>query len=858
MRIPAVRITRPALPTGFTSRPRVLQELDRVGPGQLIAVIAPPGHGKTALLVDWLSRPGGPPSAWICLDAVDDAPRLRSALLAAVAALPGLPADSPLRTVGSGGGDLAGLDVVDELAMALDGPGPVIRVVLDDVHALIDPAALRDLARLVRRRPARLRLVLAARVDPPLPLPRMRLEGRLHELRAEDLRFTVDETAALLHASGLDVTAEQVAVLHAETGGWVAGLRLAALALRSRADPERFIAQFSGSERSVADYLTDEVMAGLPVQIRQFLRVTAICAELPAGLAVALSGRPDAERVLDELTRATALVERRAAGTYRIHTLLRTHLITDLERHFPASHHRAHARAARWWLAAAEPEHALRHAERAGEPALLLDVLRAGGVRLVATGRLAAVRQALAVAGPGTRATDPWPALLEALVHHEDNAPAEAAAALERARRLRPSDGGAALAVLRASVELLVTGRTPVDALAARPPWPVPVELDALLRLSRAEAALGQAEADPEDLRERLDGVVALAREHDLPYVEVRALSLLAGLESALGRYREMTAAATGALVAAGQRRCSTVWTAGAAALIAYGCLLAGDPAAARARAEAVPATRALPTPDTELALRMVHGTALGDLGERAAGLAGCRLARAAFGDADGPAPLLAALAVLEHRAALVQSGGDLAGEVAEWLERRVGKVGEVLLMDAWAHLRAGRIEAAGAALEPLAAGSVVVLAAHTPIEVHLLQAEVALRRGEPAGGRAELAAALELGSAMDVARPFALTSGPIRDLLSPGPPPGVDARFAKRIAAALAVIHPDVPAPLSERELAVLSLLPSLLSAGDIADELTVSINTVKSHIRSIYGKLGVSTRRDAVRLAHERHLFP
>jgi LuxR family transcriptional regulator, maltose regulon positive regulatory protein len=858
MRIPASKIAMPDLPTGFASRPHLLEELDRATVEQLLVVIAPPGWGKTALLTDWLRRPAGPPSVWISVDAVDDAPRLRSALLAGLRAIPGLPADSPLHDVGHGGGDRTGLDVVDELAAALDTARPAIRVVLDDVHELMDPEALRDLARLIRRRPAGLRLVLAGRMDPPLPLPRMRLEGRLHELRAEELRFTVDDTAAVLRASGLDVTAEQVAVLHARTGGWAAGLRLAALALRDRDDPASFIAQFSGSERSVADYLTEEVMAGLPEQTRQFLRVIAVCAELPAGLAVALSGRADAERVLDELTRSTALVEHTEPRTYRIHTLLRTYLVTELERHLPALYRRTQATAARWRLAADDPEHALLHAERTGEPALLLDLLRDSGVRLVATGRLPAVRRALDASGSAARTADPWPALLAALVHHEEHTRSDAVAALAQARRVWSPDAEPALDVLRATVELLVTGRWPADRPAG-PPGSVPPEVDLLRQLSEAGAAAWADGTDADQIRTRLEDVAAYSRERGFCYLEVRALSLLAAHESARGRYRAMTAAATAAVAAAkDQGRQPAEWTAGAAALIAYGDLLAGDPATARARAEAILATGAPLAPDTEFTLRVVHGTALGDLGERASGRAACRLARAAFGDADGPAGLLAALAVLEHRTVLAQGGPGPAAETADWLEQRVGKVGEVLLMAAWEHLRADRPEAAHAALEPLVAGSVEALVPHTPLEVHLVQAEAALHRGDRATGRAELAAALSLGSALDVVRPFALVGGPTRELLRYSPPAGVSRWFAGRLAAALSAIHEDDPAALSERELAVLALLPSLLTAGEIADELTVSVNTVKSHIRSIYGKLGVSARRDAVRRAYERDLYP
>jgi LuxR family maltose regulon positive regulatory protein len=689
----------------------------------------------------------------------------------------------------------------------------------------------------------------------------MRLEGRVHELRAEDLRFDVGATAALLHAAGIDIAPEQVAVLHARTGGWAAGLRLAALALRGRDDPQAFIAQFSGSEGSVAGYLTDEVMAVLPDETGQFLRTCSVCAQLPAGLAVALTGRADAERMLDELTRMTALVELVEPRTYRIQTLLRAYLVTELERHLPALHRRADAAAARWWLAADEPEHALRHAERTGDPGLVLDLLRESGVRLVATGRLSAVRRALDACGPAARTTDPWSPLLAALVHDAENAHPAAAEALAHAGRLWPRDAGPVLDVLRASVERLVTGRGPLDP-PPEPPASVPLELETLRRMSEAAVIVRSDQAHTEDAgdaaRARLDEVARLAREHGFPYFEVRALSMRAAFEAARGGYRAMRAAASAAVAAAeveSESERPPDHVAGPAALIAYGDLLAGDAAAALARTEEVLGGGSALAPQTEAVLQVVHRAACADLGEHARSRTGRRLAE--FDDVDAPAPLLAALAVLEHAVVLAQGGPRPAAETAEWLGQRVGRVGELLLMDAWAHLQAGRPDAARTAVDPLVHGSLGALVPYTPVEVRLVRTEAALRQGDRATARLELAAALAGGAAFEVVRPFLLAGPMTRDLLATDPP-GKDARFAGRLAAALSQARVDVPAALSERELAVLTLLPSLLSAREIADELTVSVNTVKSHIRSIYAKLGVSARRDAIRRAHELDLFP
>jgi LuxR family maltose regulon positive regulatory protein len=634
----------------------------------------------------------------------------------------------------------------------------------------------------------------------------------------------------------------------------VAGLRFAALALRSSDDPDGFIAQFSGSEQSVADYLTGEVKARLPAESRRLLRTAAVCSELPTGLAVALFGREDAGQVLAELARSTALVQRTDPETYRIHTLLRTYLATDLERRFPDDHRRSNIISARWWLAADEPLHALRHAEHAGEPEVLRSLLRECGVRLLAMGQFPAVRRALGAATPHDGAADPWVALLAAVASYVAS-PASDDAALEQVRRAWPDDAEPALRVLRVCAELLLTSTWPREVIDN----PVPTtsaELEALLTLSLARASVGR-DVDPDEFGSRLTAVAEASESRGYSYFEVWALSMLAELEMSRGRYREMRAAAAAAMgVAAVQGREPGEWTADAGAYLAYGDLLAGDPTSARARAVTLLTGASRLPPTAEFTLHVVHGTALGDLGERASGIAVCRAARMELADAEVPAHLLAALLVLEFRSALALTG-PIAAETSEWLERRLGKVGEVLLMEAWAQLVGGRYEAARAALEPLVGGAVTALVPHTSVEVRLVLAEVALHAEDLDTGRAELAEALVLGERLGVVRPFALAGPLTAGLLRSPPLPVTSRQFAERLTAAFGVVHAEVPAPLSERELAVLALLPSLLSGGEIADELTVSVNTVKSHIRSIYKKLGVTNRRDAVRQAQERNLI-
>jgi LuxR family transcriptional regulator, maltose regulon positive regulatory protein len=390
-------------------------------------------------------------------------------------------------------------------------------------------------------------------------------------------------------------------------------------------------------------------------------------------------------------------------------------------------------------------------------------------------------------------------------------------------------------------------------------PGVVRPELRALLHASRAVAHLGIGNAaDPELAQAELERAVDLAGSHDLGYLEVQSLWTLASLASARGDQRAMVARAEQAVATASRHgRHPSAWTAGPMGLLGYADLLRGEPTLAAGRsAEALATADTLPV-EAAYTLRAVHGAALADLGQRATGLAELRAARTGFGDAPAPAPLLTSLAVIEHRVALLNGNLPAAAEVARWLQARVGPIGEALLLRAWTEAARGHHEAARTLVAPLHDPEQPVLLRHTVVEAHLVGAEAALQAGQDDAGRAALEAALAAAEAIGVIRPFAL-AGPLtqREL---------DARtvrdrstFAARVAVARAAVVPDPAVLLSEREMAVLTLLPSLLSAREIADEFTVSVNTVKSHIRSIYAKLGVSSRRDAVLGARDRGLLP
>jgi LuxR family transcriptional regulator, maltose regulon positive regulatory protein len=303
----------------------------------------------------------------------------------------------------------------------------------------VEPEALHGLEILIRNRPCGMQLVLSSRCDPPLSLPRLRLAGRLWELRAAQMRFSPAEATELYERSGLHLTSAQVGLLHRRTGGWAAGLRLAALGLAASADPDEFLSQFSGDERSVADYLVGEVLAGLPEDVQEFLRVISISEPIPSGLATELSGRQDAGSVLTTLERQTALVSSTPPqrDTYCIQELLRTNLLADLRRHGPNRVAELHVVAAQWW-ADRHATRALEHAMQSHDRGLLTELLHRFGVSLILSGHHAPLRRALVCAGAHAVATDPWLALTSALVHVEAGQLPAARADIHHARQPAP------------------------------------------------------------------------------------------------------------------------------------------------------------------------------------------------------------------------------------------------------------------------------------------------------------------------------------------------------------------------------------------------------------------------------------
>jgi len=350
---PAVTKLRPPRPHGdAVARPRLDALLDEAMRNHTVTLVsAPAGYGKTTALAAWAQARSRSerPVAWVGLDERDDDPRaLVRLLVSSVATL-----DTRARAIDTiGEVDRALVNLVN----LLDVTDEAHVLVLDDIHALVRDDTLGALRWLVDHAPAALRLVLATRVDPALPLARWRLQGSLVELRADALRFDRDEARALLARMGVVLDPDALAVLVARTEGWGAGLQLAALGMRGRdvAHARDFVERFTGRDRYVLAYLTEEVLQRLDPASHDFLLMVSVLDAFDAATAASVTGRRDALELLSELERANLFLSRTsdAADTFRLHAFFRDLLRGRLDDLRPgmadtllerAAHHRAEA-----------------------------------------------------------------------------------------------------------------------------------------------------------------------------------------------------------------------------------------------------------------------------------------------------------------------------------------------------------------------------------------------------------------------------------------------------------------------------------------------------------------------------------
>ncbi|KAA9150397.1 helix-turn-helix transcriptional regulator [Amycolatopsis acidicola] len=826
---------------------------DEVENFPLTMISAPAGYGKTLLLAEWAGA-GGADKAWVSADGGDNDPgRFFAAVLAALRECPLVPADSALRANAPAAEPA---DFVARLVDAVDELPGRICLILDDAHEIVDPRSRHAIELLVRHQPANLRLILATRSDPSLPLARLRLHGRLGELREPDLRFSEAEAGTLFRQAGVTLEPGQLAGLVEKTGGWAAGLRLASRSLRETADRDGFVAKFTGDDRAVADYLVSEVLTRLPDGTREFLRAVSICEDLTPALAAVLSGRSDAADIFAELEHEGSLVIRTGEGRrwYRMHPLLRSYLQAELTRLHPRATARLHAVAAVWLADDRQIGPAFAHATRAQDPATLSSLLGRHGLDLLLAGDHRTVLRALELAGPAEVSGSAWLTVLSGLAHLQagDLATARARVAEAGAKAESPHAEAASVQTLLASACAMAAGEAPeagteVPAAGGVAAW---TSLDKGWRLVR-ENRLREAQAELCEAEE-------LARGYGTDYVTLHCLaarSVAAWLE---GDYATMSATSAESLALAKANGWeATPWLTSARVTKAFGHLLRAEPEDALDSARAARHFGAPVSGPVGYAIEVVEALCVHDAGDPHAAARKLRLARAELGEAALLPAVAAGAALAEFRCALALGREVVAREVLTWARERLGQSAEPALMTAWHRYAAKDFAGAGQAL---ARASVLParLPLLTAVEIRLMAVAVAAATGRRTLAIEALGEALRLAAPARVLRPFAEADRGVRQLLVDqlGGFDRLDG-FAHEASRVMCGSRRDRGAALlTDREHAVLGRLASPQSLEELAESLSVSVNTVKTHVRAIYTKLGVSNRRAAVTTARERGL--
>src|SRR5215472_3737269 len=397
---------------GVVSRPRLF---GRLGSAPVTVVSAPAGSGKTVLLRSWISAAGVEErAAWVPAGRGERDPQ--GFWLSVLAALRQTGPGSELVRAVTAAPDLDGWALVEGLLKDMAPLDERVWLVLDDVHDL-GHEALQQLELLIMRAPPGLRFVLATRHDVQLGLHRLRLEGELAEIRGTDLRFTPAEARELFAAAGVELPDPPMAMVEERTEGWAAGLRLAALSLTGHPDPERLAEEFSGTERTVAEYLLAEVLDRQSEPVRRLLLRTSILDRVNGELADLLTGDEGGERVLQDLEAANAFVVSLDTDRswFRYHHLFADLLQLELRRTAPAEVTGLHRQAADWLAEHGRPVQAIQQAQAAREWDLAARLLAEHWPSFHLDGRAAIVHQLLAGFPPETRATDAELAVLAAV-----------------------------------------------------------------------------------------------------------------------------------------------------------------------------------------------------------------------------------------------------------------------------------------------------------------------------------------------------------------------------------------------------------------------------------------------------------
>ena len=881
----------PARP-GRLSRPRLIAALSLGQDHRLTLICAPAGFGKTTLVSEWIAQ-RALASAWLTLDEQDNDPvRFWMHLTAAVQRLQAGAGANTISLLRSGDSNLLA-PAVNALITELTSILETFILVLDDYHFIQNPAVHQGVMRLLDYLPPSIQLVITSRSDPPLALARLRARGELFELRAGDLAFTAEEAAAFLNqVMKLELSEAEVEVLEGRTEGWIAGLQMAALSLKGHSDPGGFVSDFAGSHRYIFDFLIQEIFQAQPAHIQRFLLSTSILDRLCASLCSALTGDEDSQEILETLEREnlylTPLDDHRR--WFRYHALfadvLRLKLASASQEELAALHNRASA----WYEVQGFSVEAVHHALEAGSmqrASALIENYMEGWRNLGEHAGALSWLERLPVEAVASR---PRLAIQYADLLLDSQQMEAARRWLRRAEILSPlAEQGfyGELLAVRASAAYREGKFTEAVELCERALTALPDERRATR--ARALLILGNASywsGNPQASRLAYEQAAALARQEEDWHTALNASGNLALVTSLQGDLIEAARAYRSTLEEAAEHQ-----------------------------VESIPVTASIYSNLADLAyewndlagFETYHQEAV-----RRADLGGspiqrfinqCRwikylLARGDISRAE--AEIDRAQRFAEKHGVSVSYHSDLnlyrmkcwlyRGElpaVLEWAENSgIEASGELSLAQetnylarAEAYLHQDRAPEAVSLLQRLLSAAREVGRGWVQIELRARLALALERAGQVDEAQAELLATLKAAEPQGYLRSF-LDSGeqllPLlqrawRSLATNGPAASRLKAYTARLIEAFTrpgvspapasgqpPEPPDLPEPLSERELEILRYIAQGFSNREISERLYISVSTVKTHINNLYAKLSAGNRVQALSLARRYRLIP
>jgi len=890
----ATKLHLPRPRTQLVSRSHLVERLQEGIQGPLTLISAPAGFGKTTLLTQWRAS-SGIPVAWLSLESEDNEPvRFLSYLIAALQTLdPGIgttalsllhtpqPAElEPVLALLTN--DLANCDVGD------------VALVLDDYQVITTQPLHRAMASLVEHLPPHMHLLIATRADPPLPLARLRARGQLTELRAAELRFRADEASAFLRAvMGLDLPPEAIVTLQSRTEGWITGLQLAALSLRGRTDVSEFLAAFTGSHRFVLDYLSEEVLARQDASVQAFLLHTAVLDRLSAPLCEAVTGQGGSQAMLEALEVANLFVvalddERR---WFRYHHLFAEVLRSHLLQAEPSIVRELHRRASGWYEQHGLVAEAVQHALAAPDVEWAARLIEQHGIAIALRGQVHRVLDWLGRLPDALVRSHARLCLCHALMLMFTNQLEEVSVRLHDAEQCVQTDLSAdeARAIqgwvtgVRANLALF-SGDLARCVAFARQALDLLPETEVIIRVS---ARVGPAHAYlvSGDVRQEVEDQVAataapLRATGDL-FALLTSMTLLARLQVLQGRLRQAatTYEQAGHVVPEQELLCVLVGSAG----YYFG------------RGDLLREWNDLDAASHSLAqgMELVRGTLTVDATVVTLGYVALARVQQARGDYRGALATLDAFAqvaslrhfvphLLAHglavQAQVELARGNLASAI-RWADESGLSVGDDLsyprereyLTLARVRLTQGKhdpadpfLQDALRLLDRLLEDAEVKARMGSVLEMLLLRALAFHVRGDRTDALTALERALVLAEPEGYMRLFIDEGAPmvalLRLALARGMMPGYVATLLSAAGSQAEAGSPrpsPLVEPLTEREREVLRLLVAGASNAAMARDLVITVGTVKRHINSIYGKLGVNSRTQAVARAHTLKLL-